>query len=129
MASAQCRKERFGSYGDQLQVLVAQRQRKNRHIDREVAQTLYQDSSRFFNDAQLRVGEALGETSRIARYQIGRNSWNHTHGDAAAKVCILIGRAGSRCLQLVQNRASAGNESAARLGESYAATQAVEKLG
>ncbi len=56
MVCAQCRKERLGSDREQLQLLVAQRERKNGHINREVAQSFYQDRSGFFNDAQLRVG-------------------------------------------------------------------------
>src|ERR1700722_20163131 len=43
MICAQRRKERLGSYREQLQVLEAQRQRENRHIDREVAQTFHEN--------------------------------------------------------------------------------------
>src|SRR5271154_1595289 len=129
MVGAERGKERFGADGKQLQFFVAQRERKNRDINREVAQTFYQDRSGIFNDAQFRVGVFSGETGGIGWNQIGRDSGNDADDDAATKVGIAIGRRGARGLHLIENGAGARDESAAGLGEANAATEAVEELG
>jgi hypothetical protein len=129
MVFSQRRKQRLGSDAQQLQILVAQGERKNRDIDREVTQTFYEDGSRFFNDAKFCVRVFPGETGHIARYEVGRDSGDDADGDTAAKVGMLIGGAGARGFRLLQNCAGARNESAAGLGEANAATEAVEEFG
>jgi hypothetical protein len=41
---------------------------------------------------------------------IRRDSWNHTHGYAAAKVCVFVSHAQARHLHLLKNRVGVRNE-------------------
>src|SRR5580692_3569736 len=128
MVSSQHSEEGLRADRKQFQVFVAQGESKNRDIDGQVPQTFYQNGCRFFHDAQFGVGVVLCKSRRITRDQIGRDSWNHTHGYAAAKVCVLIGRAQARHLHLFENRAGLRNKSATRFRKADAAAEAVKEL-
>jgi len=120
-------KEAFGEEREGFELVAADGQRQNGHVDGAGAQAIEQHRRDFFDDGELRLRELAREGSELRRKKVGSDRGDHADAQRSGDGVFALDDVAPGGFEFAEDGAGAWKKGLAEIGEANRTPEAIEQ--